>query len=214
MTNASAASSHFIRHRRYLVHIEVMDLLVSHQRGRYRKARHEILRTLKRLGDEHGAVERTEVQGVALVHTALDAQEVVHHCRELLEQGSGFEHAIKWIPVEAWCESDLDALQQHLAEVAGARIAPNETWRMKVDRHGWQRHRTSQIVSHLAKAVDRRVELDHPDRVVRIDFVGERAAVSILRPDDVFSSAAAGELKRAARAYKAGEPEKPRVQTT
>jgi tRNA(Ser,Leu) C12 N-acetylase TAN1 len=105
-----------------------MDLLVSHQRGRYRKARREILRTLKRLGDEHRAVERTEVQGIALAHTALDAREVVHRCRELFEQGF---------------------------------------------------------------ALDRRVELDHPDKVVRIDIVGEHAAVSILRPEDIFSSAAA-----------------------
>lgn len=168
-----------------------MDLLVSHQRGRYRKARREILRTLKRLGDQHGAVERTEVQGIALVHTALDAREVVHHCRELFEQGFGFEHAIKWIPVDFWCESNLDTLRLRLAEVAGPRIAPNETWGMRVDRHGWQRYRTPQIVTHLAGAIDRRVELDHPDKVVRIDIVGEHAAVSILRPDDIFSSAAA-----------------------
>jgi tRNA acetyltransferase TAN1 len=191
-----------------------MDLLVSHPRGRYRKARHEILCTLKRLGDEHGAVERTTVLGIALVHTALDAREVVHHCRELFERGLAFEHAIKWIPVDSWCESDLDTLRLHLAEVAGPQIAPNETWGMRVDRHGWQRYRTPQILTHLARAIDRRVELDHPDKVVRVDIVGERAAVSILRPDDIFSRAAAGDLKRVPPPAKRGEPGKPRLQTS
>lgn len=169
-----------------------MDLLVSHQRGRYRKARREILRTLKRLGDERGAVERTAVQGIALAHTVLDAREVVHRCRKLFEQGFAFEHAIKWIPVDFWCEPDLDTLRLHLAETVRL-IAPNETWGMRVDRHGWQRYRTPQIVTYLAAVVDRRVDLDHPDKVVRIDIVGERAAVSILRPDDIFSSAAAAD---------------------
>jgi tRNA acetyltransferase TAN1 len=184
-----------------------MDLLISHPRGRYRKARREILRTLTRLGDEHAAIERTAVQGIALVHTALDAKEVVHHCRDLFEQGFTFEHAIKWIPVDFWCESDLDTLRLHLAEVAGAQIAPNETWGMRVDRHGWQRYRTPQIVTHLARAIDRRVELDHPDKVVRVDIVGERAAVSVLRPDDIFSSAAVGDLKRMPPPGKSNESE-------
>jgi tRNA acetyltransferase TAN1 len=181
-----------------------MDLLVSHQRGRYGKARREILRTLKRLGDEHGAVERTDVPGIALVHTTLDAREVVHRCRELFEQGFTFEHAIKWIPVDFWCEPELDTLRLHLADIAGTQIAPDETWGMRVDRHGWQRYRTPQIVSHLARAIDRRVELDHPDKVVRVDIVGERAAVSVLRPDDVFSSAAASAVKQMAPTSKSG----------
>ena len=164
--------------------------------------------------DEHGAVERTEVQGIALAHTALDAREVVHHCRELFERGFSFEHAIKWILVDFWCESDLNTLRLHLAEVAGAQIAPNETWAMRVDRHGWQRYRTPQIVTHLARAIDRCVALDHPDKLVRVDIVGERAAVSVLRPDDIFSSAATGDLKRVSPPGEGGEPEKPRLQTS
>lgn len=191
-----------------------MDLLVSYARGRYRKARREILRTLTRFGDAHGAVERTEVLGIALVHTTLDAREVVRHCHELFEQGLGFQHAIKWIPVDCWCEPDLDALRLHLTQVAGSRIAPNETWAMRVDRHGSQRYRTPQIVTHLARAIDRRVDLDHPDKIVRVDIVGERAAVSILQPDDIFSSAAAGHVQRVSPRARSGDPEKSRLQTS
>jgi tRNA acetyltransferase TAN1 len=182
-----------------------MDLLISHQRGRYRQARREILRTLKCLGDDHAAVERTEVPGIALAHTGLDAREVVHRCRELFEQGFAFRHAVKWIPVDIWCESTLDTLRLRLAEVAGAQITPNETWGMRVDRHGWQRYRTPEIVTHLARAINRRVQLDHPDKTVRIDIVGDRAAVSVLRPDDVFSSAAVRNLKHLPLPRKGGE---------
>lgn len=57
------------------------DLLVSYPWRRVGPARREILRTLKRLGDEHARVERSDVDGVALVHTNLDGREVVHRCR-------------------------------------------------------------------------------------------------------------------------------------
>jgi len=167
-----------------------MELLVSHQRGRYRKARREILRTLRRLGDEHPVVDRTAVHGIALVHTGLDGRKVVHGCRELYLAGLAFEHAIKWVPVDYWCEPDLEAMRSLLAEKVRDQIAQDETWGMKVEKRRWQRYSTRDIVVHLARAIDREVDLDHPDKLVRVDVVGGQVAVSVLRPGDVFSIAA------------------------
>jgi tRNA(Ser,Leu) C12 N-acetylase TAN1 len=167
-----------------------MELLVSHARGRYGKARREILRTLRRLGDADPAVERTSVEGIALVHSALDGREVVRRCRELWFEGIAFEFAVKWVPVDYWCEADLEAIRSLLAEKVRAQIAQDETWGMKVEKRRWQRDRTRDIVLNLAKAIDRKVDLGHPDKLVRVDFVGERVAVSVLRPGDIFSIAA------------------------
>jgi CBS-domain-containing membrane protein len=44
-------------------------------------------------------------------------------------------------------------------------------------------------VTQLAGAIDRKVDLNHPDKLVRVDVVGERAAISVLRPGEVFSAA-------------------------
>jgi tRNA(Ser,Leu) C12 N-acetylase TAN1 len=168
-----------------------MELLVSHPRGRYGKARREILRTLRRLGDEHPVVERTGVHGIVLVHTGLDARAVVRGCRDLLLQGCPFEHAIKWVPVDHWCERDLEAIRMLLAEKIRDQIAPDETWGMQVEKRDWEGHRTRDIIVHLAPAIDRKVDLDHPDKLVRVDAVGDQVAVSVLQPDDIFSSATA-----------------------
>lgn len=77
-----------------------MDLLVSYQRGRYGRATREILKVLKRLGDDHSLIERTAVDGIAFVHTALDGRVVVQGCRALFKGGFAFEDAIKWVPVD------------------------------------------------------------------------------------------------------------------
>lgn len=70
------------------------------------------------------------------------------------------------------------------------RIEPNETWGLKVAKRRWQRYHTDDIVRQLAGAIDRKVDLDHPDMLVRVDVVGSEAAISVLRPDDVFSATA------------------------
>jgi tRNA(Ser,Leu) C12 N-acetylase TAN1 len=176
-----------------------MELLVSYQRGRYGKARREILRVLKRLGDEHASVERTAVDGVSLARTALDGREVVRNCRELFLHGFTFEHAVKWVPVDYWCEADLQAIRRVLAEKVREQIAPNETWGMNVAKRRWQRYHTQEIVAHLAGAIDRKVNLNHPDKLVRVDVVGNEAAVSVLRPGEVFSAAASRPPNRTPR---------------
>ncbi len=167
-----------------------MDLLVSHQRGRYGRARREILKVLKRLGDEHPLIERTAVDGIAFVRTALDGRFVVQGCRALFKGGFAFEDAIKWTPVDDWCEADLQAIRRLLAEHVRDRIEPSETWGLKVAKRRWQRYHTDDIVRQLAGAIDRKVDLDHPDKLVRVDVVGSEAAISVLRPDDVFSATA------------------------
>mgnify|MGYP005848806497 FL=1 len=58
---------------------------------------------------------------------------------------------------------------------------------MKVRKRGWPRDHTIDIVRHLALAIDRTVNLDRPDWLVRVDVLGPRTAVSVLRPGEVFS---------------------------
>jgi tRNA(Ser,Leu) C12 N-acetylase TAN1 len=164
-----------------------MDLLVSYDCGRYGRARGEILNVLHRLGDEHAQVERSSVEGIALAHTALDAREVVRGCRSLADQGYAFRFAIKWVPVDYWCESDLDAIRKVLAEKVRGRIAATETWALQVAKRRWENHHSHEIVLDLAPAIDRKVALVHPDKLVHVDVLGGKSAVSVLRPDEFFS---------------------------
>lgn len=137
-------------------------------------------------------VERTAVHGIARVHAQRDARDVVRGCRGLFLDGFPFEHALRWVPVDYWCERDLEAIRRLLADEVRGRIAPDETWGMQVEKRDWEGRRTHDLVVDLARAIDRRVDLDHPDKLVRVDAVGEQVAVSVLRPDDVFSVATAG----------------------
>ena len=170
-----------------------MDILVSYECGRFGRSKREVREALRRCGDEQSQIERTSVNGIAVVRTTLDGREVVRRCRELCHESFAFRFAIKWVPVDYWCETDLEAIRKLLeAEVRG-RIAEDETWGMKVERRGWQQHHTQDIIVYLARAIDRKVDLNHPDKLVRIDVLGNQTAISVLRPSDMFSVTASGE---------------------
>jgi tRNA acetyltransferase TAN1 len=165
-----------------------MDLLISYSWGRFYPARREAARILKNLGDEHPVIRWTAVDGIAIAHTSLDNRQVISQCHELLRNSeASFEFAVKWMPVDYWCETDLDAMKQVIEEKIRARIEPNETWGMKVHKRRWQVYHTADIVAHLAPSIDRKVNLSHPDKIVWIDVLGDRTAISVLKPEDIFS---------------------------
>jgi len=53
-----------------------MDLLASHLRGYYGRARDEIVRIIARFGDLQPGIEKSGIPGVCVVHTSLDNRQV------------------------------------------------------------------------------------------------------------------------------------------
>lgn len=165
-----------------------MDLLVSHSRGCYGLARREAIRVLKRFGDPEPRVEKSGVPGVLVVHSCLDNRLVVARCRELFHAEPGsIRFAIKWVPVDDWCEKDLDAMKRLIERQIAPSIGEQDTWAMNVEKRGWDQFETTEIVRRLAEAIDRKVRLKAPDKLVRIDILRNAVAVSVLRPGEIFS---------------------------
>jgi len=186
-----------------------MDLLVSFPRRYFGPARREIVRILERLGDAAPGVEKSGVPGICLAHTGLDNRDVVARCAELQRrEPQAFRFAMKWVPVDYWCVKDLDAIRQLVAEQVLPRIGVEETWAMQVEKRGWSAYHKADIIARLAEAIDRKVRLKAPDKLVRIDILANVAAVSVLRPGETFSIHAASPHRLArealARATRSG----------
>lgn len=165
------------------------ELLVSYPWGRFRQARGEIVQRLREFGDERPVVGRTCVEGIARVRTVLDGRAVVRRCHERFSGDPlAFAFAIQWVPVDSWCETDLEAIRRLIEEEIRDRIGEHETWGMKVEKRRWQQYHTAEIVARLAPAIDRPVNLDDPDKWLRIDVVGAQTAVSLLGRGEIFSS--------------------------
>ena len=126
------------------------DLLVSYPWRHFRRARGEISRLLRDFGDPHAQVERTSASGIALVHTSLDGREVIRKCRALLAGGARLEFAVKWVPVDVWCETSLDAMKAVIDQRIKHQIEAGQTWAMKVEKRGWREFHVKEIIDRLA----------------------------------------------------------------
>jgi len=100
---------------------------------------------------------------------------------------SKFLFTYHWVPVEKWCPSTIKEMSK-IVEQFAKRINPKERWRMRVNKRFYEKFHTQELIEVLTKHVDRpKVDLENPDKTIRIEIIGEEAALSLLKPREHFS---------------------------
>jgi tRNA acetyltransferase TAN1 len=165
------------------------NLLVSCPWPFVGKARREIAYFLRQVGDEKPAIKPTVARGIIGVKTRLDSRKVIKALKTLFSQDpSGFQHTLKWIPVDLWTHSDIESMRKAVEQVKD-NIKHGECWRMTVEKRRYTLHHKVDIITRLAELIEERVDLTNPDKILRVDIIGKFAGVSVILPNEVFTSA-------------------------
>jgi tRNA acetyltransferase TAN1 len=167
------------------------NLLVSCSWSLWREAMDEVKRVLKELGDENPLVTRTLARGILGVRTSLDSRFVVRGVREMFKKDPwSVQYTLKLNPIDAWTTSNMDSIRDGVSGINDG-ILKGEKWRMTVEKRRYTRHHKSEIIKEIAELIDEEVDLEKPDKILRIEIIGMYAGLSILKPDETFSVARA-----------------------
>ena len=162
------------------------NLVVSTSRGNEKNTCSEMWYLLGEVGDRGSTVEPTPAIGLVVAKTKLEVIKAVHDLRGLLEERPWeFKYTLKLVPIQSVSEAKVDAIQSSALALA-QKIGENETFRITVEkRHTGLSSKT--IIDTIAKKVDRKVNLENPDRIIVIDVIGDLAGVALVRSDDILS---------------------------
>ena len=164
------------------------NLLVSCPWSAYRKAKKEILQVLGLLGDEQPFVKPTLAQGIIGVKTSLNPKQVAKELQKLFNDGQFvFEYTLKWVPVDVWTFSEIESMKKTVAGLRD-RIQLGERWRVTLEKRRYTVYHKIDIIRELAELIDERVDLEKPDKILRVDIIGRYAGISVLSPCHVFST--------------------------
>jgi len=162
------------------------NLIVSTYRRCENDACSEIWFLLGLIGDKESVVERTDVSGLIVTKTSLDPFKVVHELRRLLkEKPEEFQYTLRVIPVETIVRTDLEEIRKACTEIS-SKIAEDETFRVTVEK----RHTklpTKEIVEAAAENINRRVNLENPDKILLIEVLGGLTGISVVKPEEILS---------------------------
>jgi len=162
------------------------NLLVSCARRMENEACSEVWFLLSEAGDENPSVEKTDVSGLIIAKTSLDPFQAVQKLRDLLTRSpEEFRYTLKIVPIELTVPTRIERIEKAV-RMLSEKIGINETFRVTVEK----RHSeisTREIIEAAAKHVNRKVNLEKPDKIVLIEVVGGVTGVSVIKPDDILS---------------------------
>jgi len=162
--------------------LRAFNLLVSTSRGNERQMCSELDYLLKELvGDPAPVVARTGIRGLVVAKTTLDPCEVIGKFREILqERPYEFRYALRVMPIERVLPTNLDEVKKMATELA-AGIGENETFRVTVEKRFTSLH-ARDFIAAAAEGIERKVNLDNPDRILLIEVLGGLTGMSLIRP--------------------------------
>ncbi|HEY3094487.1 MAG TPA: THUMP domain-containing protein [Nitrososphaera sp.] len=162
------------------------NLIVSTSRFREEEAQDEILDLLDMFGDPDAESEITEIKGLLLAETALDPLKVIEKLKELTDSEPWeVRYIMRVLPVELVVPTELSAIKQAARDLA-SKIG-NDSFRITVER----RHsalESIEVIKAIASEFESKVDLENPGWVVLVEIIGGQTGLSVLRPEQMFSS--------------------------
>ena len=163
------------------------NLIVSSSRFREEEAQDEIMDLLEMFGDSDSESEITEIRGIIVAHTTLNPFVVVDKLKELVEvEPWKVRHVLRVLPIEVVVQTEIDSIKgatKHLV----SNIGSGDTFRITIEK----RHSplaSMDIISTIAGEIDSKVDLEDPDWIVLVEIIGAQTGISLIEPDQIFSS--------------------------
>jgi len=145
----------------------------------------EIEDVFRKIGEE-AIIMKTIASGILAVNTNAKSREVIARMRDIFfEDPFQFKYTLKWAPADNWCKAEIPELKKTLEKIKG-EIKKGETWAMQVEKRRTDVHAT-EIIKEIAPVITEKVDLEKPDKIVRIEVIGKEASVTILTSKDIFS---------------------------
>jgi tRNA acetyltransferase TAN1 len=164
------------------------NLIVSTYRFREEDAQDEILEILEIFGDPEAESEIIEIKGLILAQTSLDPIAVIYKLRELVAlEPWQVRYVLRVLPVQVVIPTGLDNITKAARDLV-SKIG-NETFRVTVEK----RHNSLssiQVIEAIASQVSNKVDLENPGWVILVQILGGVTGLSVLRPNQIFSSVA------------------------
>ena len=150
-------------------------------------AQQELLDLLEILGDQDPESHITDISGILVAYTNLDLFQVVDSLRELVKNEPWqVRYVLRLLPIESVIYTNLEDIG-NAAKRLTQKIGIQDTFRITVER----RHTfmsSAEIISKVAKEIDNKVNLKNPDWIILIEIIGALTGISVLKPDQIFSS--------------------------
>ncbi len=162
------------------------NLIVSYSSSAgYLAGKNEIHAILTKLGDQKSQPELL-VPGIIGVSTILKSRDVIEELREMAANNpDAIKCALKWVPADNWCDAAVEGIKNCVKEEIKDLMVADDHYAVEI-----LPHRTSLKPEQILEAVKPWLKgkiSDRPMKILRIELFDRKAAITLLKPKDIFS---------------------------
>ncbi len=162
------------------------NLLVTYDPNHAGLAKEEITSVLKQLNTTPEFL-KSEIEGLFQI-TIKEPKETVKKLVEICKKDpTMFRITFHWVPVDNWCKSTIEDMQKTIKALVKG-IDEEDKWKMDIAKRCYEKYHTTELIMKLTEVVDKpKVDLKNPDKIIRVDIIGNDAGISLLNKDEILN---------------------------
>ncbi|HEY0089546.1 MAG TPA: THUMP domain-containing protein [Candidatus Lokiarchaeia archaeon] len=137
-------------------------------------------------GDKYPIISDLEFSGLIVALTNLDVVAVIKKFKSILKNDPEFfQYILKIVPINFVCETNIEVIKQIVQQKYFEFLKPSESFKLKLKRRKNELIERDQFINVVTKNINNRVDLSHPDKIIRIEVLGNFSGISFVEKDDI-----------------------------
>lgn len=162
------------------------NLLVSTSRYNEVNAKAEIWFTLLMCGDTYPIISGIQYPGLITAATNIENKGVIQKIKKILEKDSHFfQFILKIVPIDYVCETKLNIIKDFVEKYYPLYLNKEDSFKIELNRRKNEIIERGSFIEAVAKVINNKVDLDNPDKILRIELLGNVSGISFINPDDI-----------------------------
>ncbi len=172
-----------------MIQIKNFNLLISTPRYNEIEAKSELWFTLLMCGDTYPIISGIPFPGLITAFTNLDIKKVISKIKKILQKNPEyFQFILKIVPINFICETDVKIIKYLIDKNYKNFIKKKDTFRITLKRRHHESIERSNFIDIIAKNIKNDVNLDNPDKIIRIEILGNICGISFLKKNDIIKN--------------------------
>ena len=162
------------------------NLLISSPRYNETNAKAELWFTLLLCEDKYPIISDLEFQGLITALTSVNELQIIERIKEILTKDPFFyKYILKIIPIQFICKTDIRLIIKIIENNFQHYINDNQTFRIKLKRRKNKLIKREGFIHTITKNINNPVDLENPDKTIRIEMLDNVCGISFLNQGDV-----------------------------
>lgn len=169
-----------------MIRTKNFNLLVSTSRYNEINAKTELWFTLLICGNKYPIISNLEFSGLITALTNLKKDRFLLKIKKLIKKDPEFfQYILKIVPIDFTCDTNNQVISEIVKQHYREYINKNETFKIDLKRRNYEEINRNNFIDAIAKNVDNKVNLEAPDKVIRIEVLGNFCGISFLKPNEI-----------------------------